>query len=104
MSVPKVVRDGKVAVIVSPGYGAGWSTWSDKPEAAVFAPDVAAWIEAGKKNSAQAIKKFTEKYGYAGGLRDAEIRWVEVGDRFAIEEYDGNESLIIYGPDWGYTA
>ena len=24
----KVIRDGKVAVLVSPGFGAGWSTWS----------------------------------------------------------------------------
>ena len=23
----KVIRDGKVAVLYSPGYGAGWSTW-----------------------------------------------------------------------------
>ena len=26
--IEKVVRDGKVAVLVSPGYGAGWSTWN----------------------------------------------------------------------------
>ena len=25
----KVIRDGKVAVIISPGFGAGWSTWAD---------------------------------------------------------------------------
>ena len=24
----KVIRDGKVAVLYSPGFGAGWSTWS----------------------------------------------------------------------------
>lgn len=25
----KIERDGKVAVLYSPGYGAGWSTWAD---------------------------------------------------------------------------
>src|SRR6478609_2455061 len=33
----KVIRDGMVAVIVSPGFGAGWSTWADDAESAVFA-------------------------------------------------------------------
>ena len=28
LHIEKVVRDGKVAVLVSPGYGAGWSTWN----------------------------------------------------------------------------
>lgn len=100
-------------MIVSPGYGAGWSTWADKPEEAVFAPDVVAWIEAGKPGlpeggrwnvAPEVIKSFQEKYGYGGGLRDAEIRWVDEGDRFTIDEYDGNESLTVYGPDWGFTA
>ena len=25
----KIIRDGKVAVAVSYGFGAGWSTWND---------------------------------------------------------------------------
>jgi len=25
----KYIRDGKVAVLYSPGFGAGWSTWND---------------------------------------------------------------------------
>ena len=28
----KVIRDGKVAVVVSPGFGAGWSTWAFRGE------------------------------------------------------------------------
>ena len=29
----KLIRDGKVAVLISPEYGAGWSTWNyDLPE------------------------------------------------------------------------
>lgn len=99
---PRVVRDGMVAVLVSPGYGAGWSTWaSDLGDAAVFAPDVVAWIEGGKVGETD----FAEKYGYdGGGLSDCVIEWVPLGTRFIIDEYDGAESLHIIGPDYGYVA
>lgn len=100
--VPKVQRDGKVAVIVSPGFGAGWSTWADDAELAVFAPDVVAWIEAGKP----AIDEDDAfgRYGYLGGLGSAEVQWIPMGARFHIDEYDGSESLVILGPDYGYVA
>lgn len=42
MSAEKVVRDGKVAVLVSPEHGAGWSTWNKNaypPEAMLFSPE-----------------------------------------------------------------
>ena len=100
----KVERDGMVAVIVSPGFGEGWSTWSYDREAAVFAPDVVAWIEAGKPADAALLSEWQERYGYLGGLRDVEIEWVPKGARFVIDEYDGSESLTILGPDHGYVA
>lgn len=98
----KVIRDGMVAVLVSPRHGAGWSTWADDARAALFAPDVVAWIEAGKPE----IDKEAAfgHYGYLGGLRDIEIQWVPVGTRFEIDEYDGHESLRIFGPDDGFVA
>lgn len=97
--IPKVVRGGKVAVLVSPGYGAGWSTWADDAELAVFAPDVVAWVEAGKPAGAD-----FENYGYSGGLRQVHVEWVPQGSRFFIDEYDGYESLQILGPDYGHVA
>jgi hypothetical protein len=100
--LPRVERDGKVAVIVSPGYGAGWSTRADKP-GAVFAPDVVAWIETGKP--AVDLEQQFGHYGYTGGLRDATIEWVPKGTRFHIDEgVDGSESLVVVGPDYGYVA
>lgn len=98
----RVERDGMVAVIVSPGFGAGWSTWADDESVAVFAPDVVAWIEAGKPEI-DVGEKFG-KYGYLGGLGDAEIEWIPKGSRFIIDEYDGSESLRILGPDYGHLA
>lgn len=98
----KVIREGKVAVLVSPEYGAGWSTWADDSRAAVFAPDVVAWVEAGKPDID--LKETFGHYGYLGGLRDVEIEWVPVGTRFEIDEYDGSERLRILGPDDGFVA
>lgn len=102
-AVEKVERDGKVAVLVSPGFGAGWSTWADHGEAALFAPDVVAWVEAGKPPD-QDVEQLFAKYGYLGGLRDVEIEWVPKGSRFRIDEYDGSETLIVIGPDFGHVA
>lgn len=99
---PRVIRDGKVAVIVSPGFGAGWSTWTDEPKVSVFAPDVVAWIEAGKP--LVDLDDTFGHYGYTGGLRDAEIQWLPVGTRFQIDEYDGSEQLVVLSPDYGHIA
>jgi hypothetical protein len=100
IAVEKVERNGQVAVLVSPGYGAGWSTWADHAEAAVYAPDVVAWIEAGKLGDTDAF----EKYGYTGGLSDVEIQWLPKGTQFIIDECDGSESLTIIEPTLGYIA
>ena len=102
----KVVRDGKVAVLVSPGYGAGWSTWADNKEDALFAPEVVAWVEAGKPSEVylENEDRWEESFGYLGGMGDLEIEWLPVGTRFEIEEYDGSESLRILTPTDGYVA
>lgn len=104
VTVEKVERNGKVAVIVSPGFGAGWSTWADRQDAAVFAPDVVEWIEAGKPYDLTLRVKLGEKYGYTGGLDDVEITWLPKGTQFVIDEYDGSETLRIVNPELGYIA
>lgn len=57
--VDKVIRDGKVAVIYSPGYGSGWSTWSGASkeiiERMIFDPELVALVE--KMNSLDKVKK-----------------------------------------------
>jgi hypothetical protein len=85
----KIVRDGKVAVAVSYGFGAGWSTWNDvDPMDARFNQ---LFLD-GKVDEVQRICD-EEELGYAGGARDVEIVWVPVGSVFVIDEYDGSESL-----------
>lgn len=107
----KVIRDGKVAVLVSAGYGAGWSTWAPDQwrERSMFDPLVVAWVEGGKQgkvpvshyagganaaesNDAGAANENTSFY--TGGAADLKIVWVPVGTEFRIGEYDGYESVV----------
>ena len=90
----KVVRNGLVAVLVSPGFGAGWSSWNyGKPEL-LFDPAVVAMVEDG--TNSETITAYCEaKYsdGYFGGSDDLIIEWVPVGTQFRVHEYDGSETL-----------
>ena len=93
----KVVRDGRVAVLVSPGFGAGWSTWADRElrERLLFDPEVVAWVEAGKEGPLPDLEaKYGDHYFYDSGAGDLMIEWVPVGVKFRIHEYDGSESLV----------
>jgi len=103
----RVVRDGRVAVLVSPGFGAGWSTWADRElrERLLFDPEVVAWVEGGKVGS---LPDLEEKYGadhfYDGGASDLIVEWVPVGAKFRIHEYDGSESLVLESEEEWFVA
>lgn len=93
----KIVRDGKVAVAVSPGFGAGWSTWND------INPMDARFNQLFLDGKAEAAASLCEELqlGYSGGAKDVYIEWVPVGTKFVIDEYDGSESLVtIEEFDW----
>lgn len=90
----KVIRDGKVAVLYSPGYGAGWFTWK-APIAAVFHPEIVALVENDEREKITeelCMKLFGTTF-YLGGAEDLEIEWIPQGRAFRIEEYDGYESI-----------
>lgn len=95
----KVIRDGKVAVLYSPGYGAGWYSWNSHQQALLFDPTIVHCIEAGDKNGALARAKIIEPDGYFGGLDDLSVLWVEEGTVFRIDEYDGSESITTNKDD-----
>ena len=86
----KLVRDGKVAVAVSPGYGAGWSTWSD-----IDAMDgrLNKLFVDGERDEALNLAEELYPDAYLGGGWRVQIVWVQVGKQFRIEEYDGFESI-----------
>jgi hypothetical protein len=95
----KVVRENKVAVLYSPGFGAGWSTWNTEHKNIVYDPTVIAWVESGKPEDALARLEATlnEKYPrcYLGGMRDLEIQWLPLNTWFIVEEYDGSERIVL---------
>ena len=104
----KVIRDGMVAVLYSPGHGAGWYSWAitqDGVEAVLFDPEVVAWVEGGKVGP---VPDMEAKYGfehfYDGGADDLMIEWIPVGTKFRIREYDGYESAILIHEDKWITA
>jgi hypothetical protein len=90
----KLIRDGKVAVLVSPGYGAGWYTWHFKEEL-LYDPSIVQWLETKELEKIRAYLELRYPDEYTGGLEDLVVEWVPVGARFRIEEYDGAESLVL---------
>ena len=91
----KLIIDGKVAVLVSHGYGAGWSTW-EHDERMLFDPVLAQMLLDGAGDD-KIEKVAKERYpdAYLGGLDGLTVHWVPVGTRFRIEEYDGSEGLML---------
>ena len=94
----KVIRDGKVAVLVSRGYGAGWSTWvaDEYRDIYLFHPTLIQMVE--EERHREITEEWMEKElgledVYTGGTDGLEIEWVPVGTKFVIHEYDGHESL-----------
>jgi len=99
----KLIRDGRVAVLVSPGYGAGWYSWHGNEEL-LYDPSIAEWVE---QDDLDKIKTYLElKYpnDTALGLSDLEVVWVPVGARFRIDEYDGAENLVLETNERWMTA
>lgn len=81
---------GEVGVLISSGFGAGWSTWGN---VSPFDPDL---IVAFSAHRTKGILAAQEKYPdeYHGGLDQATVVWLPKGTRFYIHEYDGSESIV----------
>jgi hypothetical protein len=96
----KVIKDGKVAVLVSDGWGAGFHSWG-APVEAIFDPTLIDFIE--KKHIQEAIDYVEETYpnAFTGGIEDLCIEWIPEGAKFIITEYDGSESIqLMDDTDW----
>lgn len=104
-------KEGKIAVLVSPGYGAGWSTWSSEYGLSLATDKriVEKFLECKK---ADGLLKKIDRYDsaeekeleewlasigypkvYVGGFADIVIKWVSPGTAIRIYEYDGYETL-----------
>ena len=99
----KVYRDNDVAVLVSPGFGAGWFTWNEEYPECLFDPDIVTWILNGNNKEFNSDRDtlpfdFEEKFGrgfYAGGFHQLEVEWVPKDSKFIVREYDGAEYIEL---------
>ena len=91
----KVVRDGRVAVLYSPGYGAGWSTWNTNLPDMIFDPGLVDLVLEGNKEKILAYVALRWSDANILGVDDLEVEWIPKGVDFIINEYDGAETLVF---------
>ena len=92
----KKIKDGMVAVLYSPGFGAGWSTWNPDLPQLLFDPVIVQMVE--DRVTDETIELYCKSvYGdkYFGGSEDLAIEWVPQGTEFVVHEYDGGETIVL---------
>ena len=90
-----------VAVVISPGYGAGWSSWAGTAEGeaiAAFDRDIVQAVLNDNLDEAKRIAK-AKIPDFNPRAKRLEIEWVDHGQEFRIWEYDGYESLQLKEQD-----
>ena len=94
-------------VLVSYGFGAGWATWSDKPQKVAEYGPIIKFLERGGNPNAlddehPLVKQMMEDLGldsfYTGGAEGLEIETVD--GPYRIDEYDGAERLTTVEDLW----
>jgi len=98
----RLIRDGEVAVLYSPGYGAGWSTWCHENEqirlGMLFDPQIADLVDRGGpdwREKAEAVACIKYPDTHLRGLAELQVKWLPVGTQFRVLEYDGFEQVEI---------
>lgn len=97
----KLSKDGKVAVLYSPGFGAGWYTWNYEYPEILFDPAIVKLVEKEQFEELETyvILKYPEIY--TGGMKDLKVEWIPEGALFKVNEYDGAESIELKeNDDW----
>jgi hypothetical protein len=98
-------ESGQVGVLVSSGFGAGWSTWGQDEKFLCMDKTL---VEMKLRNARAAeVEEYVEKVKgeapYMGGWDSAEVQWLDKGTNFTIQDYDGSESLLLIS-DLAMTA
>ena len=91
----KVIRDGKVAVLYSPAFGAGWYSWNTEYPQLAFDPIIVQYVEDGKMEELATYMAMAYPDVYTGGMDSLTVAWIPEGTLFRIHEYDGNESIEV---------
>jgi hypothetical protein len=96
----RLVRDGRVAVVISGGYGGGWASFEDDAERdlMLFHPRLVVAVE---DKDDEAVLKWIRThipdhyYAAANTSPRLSIEWVPQGEEFIIQEYDGAETVRV---------
>lgn len=94
----KLIRDGKVGVLISEGYGGGWSTWDSQYPELLFDATVVLAVEKGLPfvSIEEYLRvKYPEAYLSANAYAQLVVYWLEQGTEFIVEEYDGAETIKL---------
>ena len=89
----KLVANGKVAVLYSPGFGAGWYTWNGDTPEILFDPAIVKLVLEEKFDELETFVELKYPKIYKGGMMDLEVQWITKGTLFKVVEYDGAESI-----------
>jgi hypothetical protein len=89
---------GLVAVLISRGFGAGWSTWAHdhEREGLLFDSRLVDYV---LQTSSEGLAEYAESLGYTsytGGAQEVRVEWLEPGTRFMVDDYDGSESIRTF--------
>lgn len=91
--VEKYYKNDELGVLISYGFGAGWSTWNDE-EIAYDKRIIEKWLDGATSSE---MCDYIESLGYSrpymGGYAGLELEFIPRGTMFCIHEYDGAESI-----------
>lgn len=91
--IKKLSEDGMVAVLYSPGFGAGWYTWNYEYPEILFDPAIVKFVEKEKFDELATYVELKYPDIYKGGMQDLKVEWIPEGTLFKVNEYDGSESI-----------
>lgn len=93
----KLEQNGMVAVVISPDFGAGWSTENqDVAETLLMDKEIAEAVLKGDRRLAVEIaKRKTRETLFYCGISDACVQWIPKGTRFDVVQSEGNESIVF---------
>jgi hypothetical protein len=97
----KLSENGKVAVLYSPEFGAGWYSWNQEHPEILFDPAMVKLVEKGQYDELATYVELKYPGIYTGGLKNLKVEWIKEGSQFRVVEYDGSESIEVQEDmDW----
>ena len=87
---------GEIGVLVSYGFGSGWSTWCLEHRNFLAMDKTLVEMKLDDVEMVKVVSYLERTLGeipYMSGWHQVRVEWIKEGTAFVIEEYDGSESL-----------